>query len=248
MIDARPCSFAEVVGYRPTPLAPSQMAAHGTTVLALRFADGVLVLADRRATMGNLIMYERAEKVIPLDGSTVIAISGAYARSAEVSRFLQHAFKFYERLNLHELSTEGKLMEITRALAENLPMAMEGVGMFLPIVAAYDRKAEQFGVFFFDAAGARFESGDYACAGSGSERIRGVLEYVCRTQRPWAERPLEEVLTEGLRMLDIASDLDSSTGGFRKVLPSATVLERAGVRTLGNDVLGPAAARVLGRS
>ena len=218
---------------------------HGTTVLALRFEGGVITLADRRATAGSLIMYDQAEKIVPLDDTTVVAISGAFARSVEICRFLKHSFKYYRRSVLHEMSLEGKLTEISRALAGNAPMAMQGIGLFLPIVAAYDRKRDEFGVYFFDGAGARFQNGSYACAGSGSERIRGVFEYIARIQGHFEARPFREVLKDGLTMLDIAADLDSATGGFSKTLPVARVLDRDGNREISEPELRSAAQEVL---
>ncbi|MFQ3669111.1 MAG: proteasome subunit alpha, partial [Fimbriimonadaceae bacterium] len=177
----------------------------------------------------------------------VLAISGSFARSIEVARFLKHGFKYYRRMVISELSLEGKLMEISRVLASNIQTAMQGIGVFLPIVSAYDKARGQFGVYFFDGAGARFENAEYACAGSGSERIRGIFEYLSRTRGPWHERPLDEVLVDGLTMLDIAADLDSATGGFGKTLPAAQVLEKDGTWALDPDMLRSAAARVLGR-
>lgn len=240
--------FTELVGY-PGPLcsvSPDRaFEVHGTTVLSLRFDGGVLTLADRRATAGNLIMYDQAEKIVALDDTTVVAISGAFARSIEVCRFLKHSFKYYRRSVLHEMSLEGKLTEISRALAGNAPMAMQGIGVFLPIVAAFDRKKDEFGVYFFDGAGARFQNGSYACAGSGSERIRGVFEYIARVHGRFETRPLAEVLKDGLTMLDIAADLDSATGGFQKTLPVARVLDRSGNRELGESELKQAVDSVL---
>jgi len=240
-----PADFAKLVGFDSSRLPTGESEVHGTTVLALRFDKGVVMLADRRATMGNLIMFEQAEKIVALDRRTIVAISGAYARSIEVCRYLKHAFKFYERRNLHEISAEGKLMEISRALASNIVNAEGGTGYFLPIAATYDRRAQEFGIYFFDLAGARFSGAEYACAGSGSERIRGVFEFLSRTKGQWQGRGLEEVLTDGLRMLDIASDLDSATGGFRKVLPSISVLTREGSRVLGDEEIRPYVERVL---
>jgi len=218
---------------------------HGTTVLSLRYDQGVLTLADRRATAGNLIMYDMAEKIMALDDSTVVAISGAFAKSVEVCRFLKHSFKYYRRTVLHEMSLDGKLTEISRALAGNAPMAMQGIGLFLPIVAAYDKKKDEFGVYFFDGAGARFQNGSYACAGSGSERIRGVFEYIARTKGRFETRPLSEVLADGLEMLDIAADLDSATGGFNKTLPVTRVLDRDGNREIPEAELRTATEAVL---
>lgn len=235
MIETRSTSFAELVDFRlPEPLIGET---HGTTVLALRFDEGVVLLADRRATAGNLIMFDRAEKIMALDDQTVVAISGAFARSVEVCRFLKHSFKFYRRMAQTELSREGKLQEISRALAGNAPMAMQGIGVFLPIVAAYDAKTDNFGLYFFDGAGARFENEAYACAGSGSERIRGVFEYLSRIKGPWASRPLAEVLKDGLHMLDIAADLDSATGGFTKTPPIVQVLDRQGYHSIEGEAL-----------
>jgi proteasome beta subunit len=218
---------------------------HGTTVLALRYDAGIVTLADRRATAGNLIMFDLAEKIVALDDSTVIAISGAFARSIEICRYLKHAFKYYRRTTLQEMSQEGKLAEISRSLAGNAPMAMQGIGVFLPIVATYDRRADDFGVYFFDGAGARFENRSYACAGSGSERIRGVFEYLAREKGRFEKRKMADVLQDGLTMLDIAADLDSATGGFSKTLPIVRVLDRAGNREVPEVDLRKVADRVL---
>ena len=221
---------------------------HGTTVLALRYNEGILLLADRRATAGNLIMYDQAEKIMALDDQTVVAISGAFARSVEVCRMLKHSFKYYRRTTLIPMSMDGKLMEISRSLADNAPAAMQGIGLFLPIVAAYDVKKDSFGVYFFDGAGARFQNGEYACAGSGSERIRGVFEYITREKGRFDERKVEDVLMDGLKMLDIAADLDSATGGFGKTLPVVRVLDRNGNRPIDESKLQEMTSAILGRS
>lgn len=240
MNSPRPQSFSELVGWQP--ISTSAEHVHGTTVIALRYAEGCLMLADRRATMGNLIMYDQADKLGALDDKTLIAISGAFARAVDAIRMLQHSFKYYRRMFLTELSLEGKLQEISKSLSGNLTME---AGLYIPIVAAYDSSADDFNIYFFDAAGARFRAADYAAAGSGSERIRGIFEYISRTGKPWAQRKLDDVLADGLRMLDIASDLDSATGGFTKVLPGARVLTRTGTETISEDKIRSAAKKIL---
>lgn len=245
MMEVRSRSFAELVGFPSNLPGDSGGETHATTVLALRNAEGVLMLADRRATMGNLVMYDHAEKIVPLDDGTLVAISGSFARSIEVCRFLKHSFKYYQRMHLQSISMEGKLQEITRALAQNMPMAMQGIGVFVPILAAYDSESDEYGIYFFDGAGARFENADYACAGSGSERIRGVFEYLTRTKGAWHKRALKDVLVDGMRMLDIAADLDSATGGFSKVLPSARLLSKGTNREIQSAEIEAAAKQVL---
>lgn len=250
MITAESKSFAELVGFRAEQPAVGVSSSpgfevHGTTVLSLRYKGGVLNLADRRATAGNLVMYDQAEKIVPLDDHTVISISGAFARSVEICRFLKHSFKYYRRITQLEMSLDGKLMEISRALANNMSLAMQGVGAFVPIVAAFDKSKDEFGVYFFDGAGARFQNHSYACAGSGSERIRGLFEYLTRVKGPWEQRNLNDVLLDGLQMLDIAADLDTATGGFAKTLPVTRVLDRDGNRPLPEADLRKAVDSVL---
>lgn len=237
MIETKPRTFAELVDFNPSKLGASADETHGTTIIALRFNGGALMIADRRATAGNYIMYEQAEKVFALDDSTLIAISGSFARSLEVCRFLRHSMKYYRRMVLQELSLEGKLHEISRSLANNAPMAMQGIGVFLPIVAAFDKETKQFSVYFFDGAGASFANGAYACAGSGSERIRGIFEYIARVKGHWETRPMEDVLKDGLEMLSIAAELDSATGGFQKELPVVKVLTESGIESVSEEQL-----------
>ncbi len=246
MLTATYKSFSELVDWRSrTGISNDEV--HGTTVLSLKYNGGVLTLADRRATAGNLIMYDQAEKIFALDDATVVAISGAFARSVEICRYLKHSLKYYRRSVLHEMSVEGKLAEISRALAGNAPMAAQGIGVFLPIVAVYDDRKDEFGVYFFDGAGARFQNGSYACAGSGSERIRGVFEYIARTKGLFETRPLEDVLVDGLEMLDIAAELDSATGGFGKTPPVTRILDKDGNRDVPAELLESSMAKVLRR-
>lgn len=230
---------------RLAPAKSSDIETHGTTVLALRFNQGVLIFADRRATMGNLIMFEQAEKVMSLDDTTVVAISGSFARSVEICRFLKHSFKYYRRAMLQELTLEGKLAEVSRALAGNVEMAMNGIGVFVPILAAYDKTTEQFKLYFFDGAGAKFENGEYACAGSGSERIRGIFEYLRRTEGSFESRSIEKVLENGLQMLDIAATLDSATGGFTRIDPVVRVLTKDGNNPIDEKLLRKSIEKVL---
>ncbi|MDP6335707.1 MAG: proteasome subunit alpha, partial [Nitrospinaceae bacterium] len=67
----------------------------GTTVLAFHYKDGIIVAGDRRATAGNAIMYERCDKVIPIDDYSLMAIAGVPATAFEMARILSHNFEYY---------------------------------------------------------------------------------------------------------------------------------------------------------
>lgn len=229
----------------------SALDTHGTTVIAVKYRDGVLNVADRRATAGFGVMYDRAEKILTLDDHTLIAISGSFATAIQITRYLRHAFKYYSRSQLQPMSLEGKLAEVARRISENMPMAMQGIGGFIPVLSAYDLEADEGRIFFYDGMGARFESSEFGAAGSGSAAIRGSFDYIVRTKKPFSQMDLQEALRECLILLDIAADLDAATGGYAKILPSAKAVTRDGIltldesqmtdvlRQLGDGVLGP---------
>lgn len=243
------------IGCRPviTPPTPpvvdaGQTAAaidtHGTTVIAVKFRGGVLNVADRRATANMSVMYDRAEKVLPIDDYTLLAISGSYARSMEVIRYLRHSLRFFERSQLQSMSLDGKLTELAKAIAAGLPAALQGLGGFLPILSTYDRKSDEGRIFFYDGMGARFESAEFGAAGSGSVQIRGVFDYIVKTKGPFHEMDQAASLREALLLLDIAADLDAATGGWAKVLPLARTITADGICDVPEEELQAAVATI----
>ena len=176
---------------------------NATTILAFKYRDGVLVAGDRRATAGNMVMYDRTDKVLEIDRHSVMAIAGVPATAYEMVRILEHSFKYYRRTQLQELSFEGKLRAVSKLLKENVAAALAGTGAVVPVFAGYDFEQGAAKIFFYDILGAEFEGVEYAVSGSGSPTIRGILHYV----NTWGERPLvalteEEATVQALRSLD----------------------------------------------
>jgi proteasome beta subunit len=232
--------FRDLVGEnavpRPRPLidesgrySGGDVDTHATTVIAVKYKDGVINIADRRATAGNTVMYDQAEKVMALDDHTLISISGSFAKSVEVVRYLRHAFKYYERSQLQSMSLDGKLQELSRVIANNVPAALQGIGAFIPIVSTFEVDGGGPRIFFYDVLGGQFESADFGSAGSGSGPIRGVFEYIIRTKGPFREMDREAALKESLTMLEIAAELDTATGGSAKYLPAAKYIVEDGI-------------------
>ena len=127
--------LGDVPAERDLPFEPTD----ATTILAFQYADGVLVAGDRRATAGNMVLYDRADKVIDLDAFSVMAISGSPSIAFEIARILEHAFQYYRRRLLQEMSLQAKLRRLSLLIKDNLPMAMQGIGAVIPIFATYDR-------------------------------------------------------------------------------------------------------------
>ena len=229
----------------PVPNVPGarDVDTHGTTVIAVKYKDGLINVADRRATAGYTVMYDQAEKVLALDDYTLISISGSFAKSVEVVRYLRHAFKYFERSQLQPMSQEGKLMELQRVIANNVPAALQGIGAFIPVLSTYDRDTNQGRIYFYDVLGGQFETAEYGAAGSGSAPIKGAFEYILKTKGPFREMDRETALRETLTLLDIAADLDTATGGSAKFLPAAKYITADGIRDFTDTEIKAALGR-----
>jgi proteasome beta subunit len=233
-------SFADLVGM-PAPADSSDHAlsrdidTHSTTVIAVKYEDGVINVADRRATAGYTVMYDQAEKVLALDDHTLISISGSFAKSIEVVRYLRHSFRYFERSQLQPMSLDGKLQELSRVIASNVAAALQGIGAFIPVLSTFDTQAGMGRIFFYDAMGGQFETAEFGAAGSGSGPIRGVFEYILKTKGPFTQMSRDVALHECLTMLDIAADLDTATGGSAKHLPAAKYITADGIHDFSDD-------------
>ena len=232
------------------PLAPvSGVPAHlppqtqATTILAFKFAGGVLVAGDRRATAGNTVVYDRADKVLEIDRHSVMAIAGVPATAWEMARVLEHSFQFYRRTQLQEMSVDGKVRALSKLLRDNFGFVMQGVGVVVPLFATYEPAGPtpDGKLYFYDVMGANFEVAEYAATGSGSPAVRGVLYY----ENTWGAKPLreygkEEALRLVLRALDTAAEADTATGGVDRngrIFPIIKIITAAGIETIPDDTM-----------
>ena len=113
---------------------------HGTTVVAIRTAGGVVMAGDRRATSGNLISHRAMEKVFPADRCSGVAIAGAAGPAMEMVKLFQLQLEHYEKVEGHALSLEGKANQLGQMVRNHLPAAMQGMAV-VPLFAGYDRGA-----------------------------------------------------------------------------------------------------------
>ncbi|QPJ64427.1 MAG: proteasome subunit alpha [Candidatus Nitrohelix vancouverensis] len=204
----------------------------GTTVLAFHYADGVLMAGDRRATAGNAIMYERCDKVIPVDDHSLMAIAGVPATAFEMARVMSHNFEFYRRSQLQPMSAEGKVRALSRLLKDNVGMALQGVGAVSPIFTTYDHQNKQALIYFYDMLGAEFQIRTHTTTGSGSPIIRGVMEHEdLWGVKPLAQRSRNEAALFAVRLLKTASLFDSATGQARpedQIYPTIATVDADG--------------------
>ncbi|HEX9154199.1 MAG TPA: proteasome subunit beta, partial [Nitrospira sp.] len=98
-----------------------------TTVLAIRYQEGVIIAGDRRATEGYQIAERRIEKVFKIDDYSAMAIAGAAGPCIEMAKLFQTELEHYEKLEGMQLSCEGKANKLGQMVKANLPMVFQGL-------------------------------------------------------------------------------------------------------------------------
>jgi proteasome beta subunit len=222
-------SFARLLrstGQLPlTPAGPVEGLVHGTTVVAVRYGDGVVMAGDRRATSGNLISHRTMEKVYAADRHSGVAIAGAAGPAMEMVRLFQLQLEHYEKVEGTLLSLEGKANQLATMVRNHLPAAMQGL-VVVPLFAGYDLRRRTGRLFEYDVTGGRYEESDFAATGSGSLYAGTVVKMGFR---PDLDRGATVDLV--IAALFQAADEDSATGGpdlVRGIYPTIAAITAEG--------------------
>jgi proteasome beta subunit len=200
---------------------------HATTVVALRYADGVVMAGDRRATSGNVIAHRAMEKVFPADRFSAVAIAGSAGMATEMVRLFQVQLEHYEKVEGSTLSLEGKANQLAQMVRQHMPMAMQGF-VVVPLFAGYDVGRGIGRIFSYDATGGHYEDTDFQATGSGGRDARSTVK------SGWREGlTRDEAVELAIQSLYEAADEDSATGGpdlVRGIYPLIAIVDAEGYR------------------
>lgn len=184
------------------------MLTHATTIVALRYDDGVVMGGDRRATAGNVIAHRNMDKVFPADRHSGVSISGVAGLASEMVKLFQLELEHYEKVEGVALSLEGKATRLSNMIRGNLPMAMQSGMVVIPIFAGYDLRRDVGRIFNFDVTGGRYEEMEFHATGSGGTYARSLIK-----QRWHDGLHRDQAIEIALASLFEAADEDSATGG-----------------------------------
>lgn len=240
-------SFSAVLSQHdlaPTWVIPqgSIEAPEATTILAMRWADGVVMAGDRRATAGNLIAHRRVKKVYPADDRSAVAISGTAGMALELTKLFQTELEHYEKIEDTRLSLDGKANFLARLVRGNLPLAFQGL-IVVPLFCGYDEQEAVGRLYSYDMVGGRYDEQDYATTGSGGSEARAFLK------SEWSS-DLDETATirVAVEALVAAAEEDSATGGpdpKRGIYPNIVTVTAEGYREIPDDEIAPIAVEVM---
>ncbi len=215
-------SFAEILNRAAPHLLPGRpeggtdeggvpSVPHGTTVLALRYRDGVIMAGDRQASEGYQVAHRRIEKIFKSDDLSGVGIAGAAGPAMEMARLFQTELEHYEKVEGENLSLDGKANKLGQMIR------MNGVGR----------------LFKYDVTGGRYEETDYFAQGSGGKDARDSLK-----KRFRRDMNRDEALRVAIEALIDAADEDLGTGGpdlLRGILPSVKTITRSGFADAPED-------------
>lgn len=218
----------------------------GTTVLGLRFADGIVMAGDRRATAGYTIADAKMRKVFAADDFSAIAIAGAAGQAVETVRLFQLELEHYEKLTGDRLSLEGKANRLAQMIRANFPLAVQGL-VVVPLFGGYDEGRNEGRLFYYDATGGRWEEQDYQATGSGAQPAKNSLK---KRWRPGLDH--DEAMRVAVEALIDAAEDDVATGGpdlARGIFPVVvTVTAQGATESTDEDVATAVRAVVESRS
>lgn len=185
-------------GKDPTQIPPVV----GTTGVALKFAGGVIIAADRRASMGTFIASTHAKKVHKLNEYTGIGIAGLVSDAQSLIDIMQSELRLYQLENNFRPSVKVA-SSLLAAIIHGSYRRYQPWWVQL-LVGGVDRRGSH--VYVLDPSGSLSEE-DYMAIGSGTLLAMAILE------SNWKDDLPKEIAKEiAITSLKTAIGRDTATG------------------------------------
>lgn len=169
----------------------------GTTTVALTATDGVVLAADRRASLGGrFVSNKNAVKIEQVHPRAAVTISGSVGAGQAFVRQLRANADLYESRRSKEMSVEA-LANVAGDLVRGQPM--------MPLLGGVETDGTPR-VFSVDGGGGVMEDA-YTASGSGMTLATGALERLYRE-----DLSLEEAVTVAAEAVDSAAERDTASG------------------------------------
>jgi proteasome beta subunit len=170
----------------------------GTTTIGITATDGVVLAADRRASMQNMVASKTSVKIHQIHPNAAMTIAGSVSAAQALVKQIQAEGRLYE-------TRRGKEMSMT-ALSTMLGNLLRS-GQFLivsPVLGGVDEDGPH--VYSFDPIGGGGEE-EYTVSGSGSMYALGVLE-----DKYHSDLSLDEARDVAIQCIRSATSRDTASG------------------------------------
>jgi len=142
----------------------------GTTTVGLTTEDGVILAADRRASMGHLTSSKKAQKIYKLDENIGLTIAGSVGDAQQIVRIMR------SQLKLHKLETRELTVKGASTLLSNILHGHKMMPYLNQFVLGGRDSKENGMLYTLDPAGGLMKHDRFTTTGSGSQMAYGVFE------------------------------------------------------------------------
>lgn len=177
----------------------------GTSTLGIVCTDGIVIAADRRATMGGMIIQKNANKIVAISDDVIITTAGNVSDAQLLAKLIKaemklKKFKANRDMNVKEVANllGGMIYGNIRRMS-----LIPGVTHF--VLAGKDSEGTHLYDLFAD--GSVTEIDDYVSSGSGSIFAFGVLETLYTPKLTVAEG-----IKVALKSMNAALQRDTASG------------------------------------
>ncbi len=146
----------------------------GTTTVGIVCRDGIVIAAEKRATIGSFIADKNAEKIVLITDKMVLTTAGTVSDAQLLVKLIRAELKLKQVRTGHDTTVKEAANLLGGMIYSNIRKfsAIPGITQFL--LAGLDTKGVHLYDLFVD--GSVMETTDYVSSGSGSIVVYGILE------------------------------------------------------------------------
>ena len=138
----------------------------GTTTVAIKCSDGVVLAADKRATAGYLVANKKVEKIVKITDNLAVTTAGTVSDIQLLIKLIRAELKLKSiRIN-RDLSVKEAVSLLSNMVYNNIRKFSTIPGISHFIVGGKDEKGSH--AYDVGADGSVSEVDDYVSSGSGS--------------------------------------------------------------------------------
>ncbi len=177
----------------------------GTTTVGIVCRDGIVIAAEKRATIGSFIADKNAEKIVLITDKMVLTTAGTVSDAQLLVKLIRAELKLKQVRTGHDTTLKEAANLLGGMIYSNIRKfsAIPGITQFL--LAGLDTKGVHLYDLFVD--GSVMETTDYVSSGSGSIVVYGILEALYK-----ADISVKEGSELAVKSISAAIQRDSGSG------------------------------------
>jgi|TARA_B100002003_G_C14017905_1_gene490979 proteasome beta subunit len=198
----------------------------GTTTMGLVCKDGIVLAADRRATMGNIIADKKAQKIHQITDNIAMTIAGTVSDAQLLIKLIQSE----TRLKHIRTGKDSIIKEVANLSSRLVYNNIRQMSMIPGITHFLMGGKDIYGYHLYDifVDGSISKCDEYVSSGSGSTSVYGVLETLYTK-----DITVEEGIKLAVKALNAALQRDSASGSGYDVI---TITEQGFKQVISEEI------------